>query len=154
MHDVSLIGLGLTQAEALLEAGATVYVLDRLPEPSSDFERVKERARCDLGTDIFYRRIDVTDAERLRSVVEDIGAKHGRLDGLIAAAGINKEGDSLEFSADDFNNILQVNVTGVFSTAQAVAREMVARGNGGSIALIASMSGTIANRVRFMARVD
>ena len=37
-------GLGLTQAEALLEAGATVYALDRLPEPSSDFYRVQKRA--------------------------------------------------------------------------------------------------------------
>lgn len=38
-------GLGLTQAEALLEAGATVYALDRLPEPSPDFYRVQRRAR-------------------------------------------------------------------------------------------------------------
>lgn len=37
-------GLGLTQAEALLEAGATVYALDRLPEPSKDFYRVQKRA--------------------------------------------------------------------------------------------------------------
>ena len=37
-------GLGLTQAEALLEAGATVYALDRLPEPSEDFYRVQKRA--------------------------------------------------------------------------------------------------------------
>ena len=37
-------GLGLTQAEALLEAGATVYALDRLPEPSPDFYRVQKRA--------------------------------------------------------------------------------------------------------------
>ena len=37
-------GLGLTQAEALLEAGATVYALDRLPEPSKDFYRIQERA--------------------------------------------------------------------------------------------------------------
>lgn len=47
----------------------------------------------------------------------------------------------------DFNRILEVNVTGVFATAQAVAKEMVHRGNGGSMAFIASMSGTIANRV-------
>ena len=37
-------GLGLTQAEALLEAGATVYALDRLAEPSEDFYRVQKRA--------------------------------------------------------------------------------------------------------------
>jgi len=139
-------GLGLTQAEALLEAGATVYVLDRLPSPSDDFDRVAQRAREDLGTSLHYRQIDVTDAALLSHTVEQIGARHGRLDGLIAAAGINKEGDALEYSAEDFEKIMRVNVTGVFSTAQAVAREMVRYGNGGSIALIASMSGTVANR--------
>lgn len=44
--------------------------------------------------------------------------------------------------------MLEVNVTGVFMTAQAVAKQMIRFGNGGSIAMIASMSGTIANRVR------
>lgn len=42
-------GLGLVQAEALLEAGATVYALDRLPEPSKDFYRVQKRAAEELG---------------------------------------------------------------------------------------------------------
>jgi len=42
-------GLGLVQAEALLEAGATVYALDRLPEPSPDFYRVQKRAAEELG---------------------------------------------------------------------------------------------------------
>jgi hypothetical protein len=43
--------------------------------------------------------------------------------------------------------MFEVNVTGVMMTAQAVAKQMIRFGNGGSIALIASMSGTIANRV-------
>lgn len=42
-------GLGLVQAEALLEAGATVYALDRLPEPSEDFYRVQKKAAEELG---------------------------------------------------------------------------------------------------------
>lgn len=139
-------GLGLTQAEALLEAGATVYVLDRLEAPSPDFTTIQQRAATELGASLHYRRIDVTDTAGLHKTVHKIGAAHGRLDGLIAAAGINKEGPALDFTAADFNHILNVNVTGVFSTAQAVAAEMVARGNGGSIALVASMSGTVANR--------
>jgi 3-oxoacyl-ACP reductase-like protein len=42
-------GLGLVQAEALLEAGATVYALDRLEAPSADFYRVQKRAAEELG---------------------------------------------------------------------------------------------------------
>lgn len=140
-------GLGLTQAEALLEAGATVYALDRLPEPSPDFYRVQKRAAEELGTTLHYRRIDVRDVEALNKTVGDIGEKHGRMDGLIAAAGIQQETPALEYKAADANMMFEINVTGVFMTAQAVAKHMIPFGNGGSIVLIASMSGHIANRV-------
>ena len=140
-------GLGLTQAEALLEAGATVYALDRQPEPSPDFYRVQKRAAEELGTTFYYRQIDVRDVEDLNKIVADIGDKHGRMDGLIAAAGIQQEAPALEYTAKDVNTMLEVNVTGVFMTAQAVAKQMIKYENGGSIALIASMSASIANRV-------
>ncbi|MCJ1378118.1 hypothetical protein MMC17_001214 [Xylographa soralifera] len=139
-------GLGLTQAEALLEAGATVYALDRLPEPSPDFYRVQKRATEELGTSFEYRRIDVRDNEGLNKVVSEIGAKHGRMDGLIAAAGIQQETTALDYTAKDANMMFEVNITGVFMTSQAVAKQMIKFGNGGSIVMIASMSGTIANR--------
>jgi len=138
-------GLGLTQAEALLEAGATVHALDRLPEPSEDFTRVSERAH-ELGTSITYHKIDVTDVPGLNATIAEIAAIGGGIDGLIAAAGIQQETSALEYSAEDVNKMLGVNVTGVFMTAQAVARQTVERGRKGSIVLIGSMSGTIANR--------
>lgn len=69
------------------------------------------------------------------------------MDGLIAAAGIQQETAAIEYSQKDANTMFEVNVTGVFMTAQAVAKEMIRWGNGGSIALIASMSGTVANKV-------
>ncbi|KAF7714438.1 Short-chain dehydrogenase/reductase (SDR) family protein [Penicillium ucsense] len=138
-------GLGLTQAEALLEAGAKVYALDRLEEPAAEFAQIQKRAK-ELGTELHYRRIDVRDTDLLNSTIEAIGDTEGRLDGLIAAAGIQQETPALEYSSKDCNTMLEVNVTGVFMTSQAVAKQMVRFGNGGSIAMIASMSGTIANR--------
>jgi len=139
-------GLGLVQAEALLEAGATVYALDRLPEPSPDFARISTRATSELGTSLTYRQVDVRDTDALNAIIGDIATKHGRLDGLIAAAGIQQETPALEYTAEDANRMLEVNVTGCFMTAQAVARQMVKLGQGGSIVMIASMSATIANR--------
>ncbi|PLB54634.1 dehydrogenase with different specificitie [Aspergillus steynii IBT 23096] len=139
-------GLGLTQAEALLEAGARVYALDRLEEPSPEFYEIQKRAREELGTELNYRRIDVRDTELLNNVVDSIGQTEGRLDGLVAAAGIQQETPALEYTSQDANTMFEVNVTGVFMTAQAVAKQMIRFGNGGSIALIASMSGTVANR--------
>ncbi|KAJ5895138.1 Short-chain dehydrogenase/reductase SDR [Penicillium taxi] len=138
-------GLGLTQSEALLEAGAKVYALDRLEEPAPEFAQIQQRAK-DLGTQLQYRRIDVRDTELLNSVIENIANDEGRLDGLVAAAGIQQETPALEYSAKDSNTMFEVNVTGVFMTAQAVAKHMIRFGNGGSIAMIASMSGTVANR--------
>ena len=140
-------GLGLTQAEALLEAGATVYALDRLPEPTPDFYRVQNRATEELGTTFYYRQIDVRDVEGLNDVVAAIGDTHGRMDGLVAAAGIQQETTALDYTAKDANMMFEINITGVFMTAQAVAKQMIKFGNGGSIAVIASMSAHIANRV-------
>lgn len=139
-------GLGLVQAEALLEAGATVYALDRLEEPSADFFRIQERAKEELGTSLSYRRIDVRNVEELNNIVGEIADKHGRMDGCIAAAGIQQETTALEYTAKDSDTMMSVNVTGCFMTAQAAAKQMVKFGNGGSIVMIASMSGTIANR--------
>lgn len=142
-------GLGLTQAEALLEAGATVYALDRLAEPSPDFYRVQKRAAEELGTTFYYRQIDVRDNEGLNKVIAEIGDTHGQMDGLIAAAGIQQETTALEYTAKDANMMFEINITGVFMTAQAVAKQMIKFGNGGSIVMIASMSAHIANRVSF-----
>lgn len=87
------------------------------------------------------------DIPNLNRIITEIADKHGRLDGLIAAAGIQQETPALEYTAEDANRMLSINVTGVFMTAQAAAKQMIRFGQGGSIVLIASMSGTIANRV-------
>ncbi|KFX95930.1 hypothetical protein O988_05557 [Pseudogymnoascus sp. VKM F-3808] len=138
-------GLGLVQAEALLEAGATVYALDRLESPSPEFARVQEKAAA-LGTRLEYARVDVRDVDVLKEVVDGIAEREGGIDGLIAAAGIQQETPAIDYAAEDANRMFEINVTGVFMTAQAVARHMIASGKGGSIVLIGSMSGTVANR--------
>ena len=141
-------GVGLTQAEALLEAGAVVHALDRLPAPGkdSDFSRVVDRAISELNTRLSYHRVDVRDQKRLGDIVGSIAECEGRLDGLIAAAGIQQVTPALEYTAEDCEKMLATYVTGVFLTAQAVAREMIKRKQKGSMVLIGSMSGTVANR--------
>jgi len=83
----------------------------------------------------------------MNTIVEEIATNHQRLDGLIAAAGIQQETPALEYTSKDSDTMMSVNVTGCFMTAQAAAKQMVRFGNGGSIVMIASMSGSIANRV-------
>lgn len=124
----------------------TVHAIDRLPKPDPDFEKVALRAETELATTLTYHQVDVRDVASLNEIVAGIADKHGRLDGLIAAAGIQQETPALEYKAEDVDRMMGVNVTGCFMTAQAVARQMIRLNTPGSIVLIASMSGTVANR--------
>lgn len=124
-------------------------MFDRQPQPGpkSSYARVAERALGELETTLTYHQIDVrTGVDELNKTTESIAEKYGHIDGLIAAAGIQQETPALEYTAEDADRMLGVNVTGVLMTAQAVARQMVKRNTEGSLVLIASMSGTIANR--------
>ena len=64
---------------------------------------------------------------------------------FVAAAGIQQETPALDYTAQDSDRMLGVNVTGALMTAQAVARQMVRLEKPGSIVMIASMSGHIVN---------
>jgi len=125
-----------------------VYALDRLSpsEQSPDFSRIQKRATEELSTSLSYRQIDVRDVAGLNQIIREIGDKEGRMDGLIAAAGIQQEMPALDYTPEDANRMFEVNITGAFMTSQAVAKQMIRFKNGGSIAIIASMSGTVANK--------
>lgn len=106
-----------------------------------------KRAAGELGTTLTYHQVDVrSGADKINTITRQIADKYSRIDGLIAAAGIQQETPALEYTAEDSDRMLGVNVTGVLMTAQAVARQMVRFKQEGSLVLIASMSGTVANR--------
>lgn len=69
------------------------------------------------------------------------------MDGLVAGAAYQQEISALDYQAREATQMFEVNITGVLMTAQAAAKQMIRFGNGGSIVMIGSMSGTIANRV-------
>ncbi|GLB45182.1 putative enoyl-(Acyl carrier protein) reductase [Lyophyllum shimeji] len=81
-------------------------------------------------------------------MAEEIAAKEGRLDICVANAGIAHIAECLEYSAKDFQKVIDVNLNGVMFTAQAAGRQMVRLGTKGSIILTASISGSIANKGR------
>lgn len=122
-----------------------MYALDLLPDATPEFHELK--ARAPAGS-LHFRAVDVRDEAKLHATVASIADDNGRLDGLIAAAGINEEYTALEYTAADFKKMMDINVCGAFLTAQATARQMVRLGKGGSIVMIGSMSARISNRVR------
>jgi NADP-dependent 3-hydroxy acid dehydrogenase YdfG len=67
---------------------------------------------CGTGNTLHYRQIDVRDVQGLNTVVKSISDGQGRLDGLIAAAGIQQETSALDYTQADANMMFEVNVTG------------------------------------------
>ncbi|KAF2449131.1 NAD(P)-binding protein [Karstenula rhodostoma CBS 690.94] len=139
-------GLGLCLAQGLAEAGGRVHCLDCLDQPIPAFGESAERLEREFGGSMVYHRVDVTNNDALESIIQDIAAERQRLDGLVAAAAIQQVTAALDYSSADIAKMLSVNYTGVFLSARACARQMHKYKIQGSICLIASMSGTIANR--------
>ena len=82
---------------------------------------------------------DLSSCGVIPSIVEETVAKFGRVDILVNNAGIIKRQDSLEFSEENWDTVLNVNLKTVFFLTQAVARRVVEQGTGGKIINIASM---------------
>ncbi|KAI1790792.1 sorbose reductase sou1 [Ganoderma leucocontextum] len=145
-------GLGLEMALALVEAGArAVYCVDLPKEPSEEWTKVRDYAKRLDGLAgegrLEYLSADVRDQEAMWKLGETIGDREGRLDACVAAAGVLKSHTNcLEYPAKQFQDVISINVNGVLFTAQAAGRQMERFGNGGSIILIASMSGSITNK--------
>jgi NAD(P)-dependent dehydrogenase (short-subunit alcohol dehydrogenase family) len=88
----------------------------------------------------------VRDAFDVEEVIGRIAAQHSRLDGLIAGAAIQKVTPALEYPPSAISEMMEINYKGVYISAVACAKQMIKYRTPGSILLIASMSGLIANR--------
>lgn len=86
---------------------------------------------------------DVTREADCEAAVETAVRRHGRLDGLVACAGIERFGRGDELSAEDFRTVLDVNVTGSFLLARATGRQLLLQGEGGSVVLFGSVNSTV-----------
>jgi NAD(P)-dependent dehydrogenase (short-subunit alcohol dehydrogenase family) len=134
-------GLGLEMMDALAEAGADVVALDVLAEQAKEAAGTVAARR---GVRAASWRLDVTDEQQVATTFAAIEREFGRIDVLVAAAGIVESAAAEDTPAASWRRVIDVNVNGVFFCAQHAGRSMIARGSG-SIILIASMSGIITN---------
>jgi 3-oxoacyl-[acyl-carrier protein] reductase len=88
--------------------------------------------------------VDIADGAAWAKAIDDIAAEHGRLDILVNNAGITRDGLALRMSDDDWNAVIQTNLTSAFVAIRAAARSML-RGKFGRIVNIASTSGVVGN---------
>ncbi|HWV23884.1 MAG TPA: glucose 1-dehydrogenase [Thermomicrobiales bacterium] len=130
-------GLGVTFAEALAEAGASIVCagLD-----INALERTAGRIR-ERGHGAIAVVADVTDEGAVRTMIERTVEEFGRIDILVNNAGIATSEAPETLSLSDWQRVVDVNLTGVFLCAQATARVMIEAGHGGSIINIASILG-------------
>ena len=129
-------GIGRGLAEALAAAGATVAVTAR---SAADAELVAEELLA-MGGSATGHRIDVADVDSIRTGVRSVVNQHGRIDVLVANAGLCANHPALEVDEAAWDEMMDVNLKGLFFTAQACGRHMVAQGSGRVIAVSSQAS--------------
>jgi NAD(P)-dependent dehydrogenase (short-subunit alcohol dehydrogenase family) len=130
--------LGFSISKAYIEAGATV-VLAGLNKNKLDFMIKQLGVSSDLALPLV---VDVTDAIQVKAMVGKVIERFGKIDILVTAAGIQHRSPIDTFNHNEWNKVLQVNLTGTFYCAQAVIRHMVKR-NTGRIIMISSLTAEI-----------
>ncbi|KAF4121825.1 Short-chain dehydrogenase [Geosmithia morbida] len=123
-----------------------IFCLDRLEHPDDEWEEAQSRVVPEWGGSLSYKQVDVQDTDSLEAIIGGIADEHQRLDGVIAAAGVQQVKPALEYTASEANEVLSINYTGVLMTAAVSARKMMQYRCRGSICLIASMSAYVANK--------
>ncbi len=118
-------GIGRETALLFAAEGAKVVICDLLDEG----EEVAEEIRSRGGEAIFYR-LDVTDREAVKRMVDAVVERYGRIDILVNNAGITRDAQFLKMTEEDWDKVIAVNLKGVFNVTQAVAPVMVAQGKG------------------------
>jgi meso-butanediol dehydrogenase/(S,S)-butanediol dehydrogenase/diacetyl reductase len=135
-------GSGIGQQVCLLAAqeGARVAIGDR---DLANAERTAETIRA-AGGEAVALALDVAEPRSVTDFVAAAEAALGGLDVLVNSAGVREIQPVLELSFEEWNRVLQINLSGTFLPSQAFARRLVAAGRGGSIVNLASTLGLMA----------
>lgn len=133
-------GIGWEASLAMAEAGAHVAIIyTGYPNPE---DRVKDITA--LGVTCRAYKSTINDATAINATLDQIVKDFGKIDIVIANAGINQHIQSLEYTPEYWKHEIDVNITGSFFTAQAAGKIFKAQGYG-VLLFTASISGTIVN---------
>lgn len=134
-------GIGAAIATRLARDGANVLVADiEGSEAAATAHAIGERATA--------MAVDVRDRDQVQAAVDDAIGRWGRLDVMVANAGIVDRAPFLDFDDALWHRVIDTNLYGVFVSGQLAARQMVAQGGGGRIVNVASNSGVFGGRGR------
>ncbi|MFW3168880.1 mycofactocin-coupled SDR family oxidoreductase [Geodermatophilus sp. CPCC 206100] len=146
-------GQGRSHALRLAEEGADIIAVDvckqvdTVPYATATPDDLAETVRQVEALDrrIVAAEVDVRDLAGLTTAVEEGVAQLGRLDIVLANAGISTPASTLEMDEDTWSTMIDVNLTGVWKTVRASVPHIVAGGRGGSVVITSSLAAIYAN---------
>jgi SDR family mycofactocin-dependent oxidoreductase len=144
-------GQGRSHAVRLAQEGADIIAvdicdqIDTWPYPLATPDDLRETVKQveNLDRRIVSRQADVRDLAALESVVAEGIAEFGRLDIVCANAGGGSIAPCWEYTEQQWQDVLDVNLTGVWKTVKAAIPPMIAQGSGGSIIMTSSSAGMV-----------
>jgi 3-oxoacyl-[acyl-carrier protein] reductase len=133
-------GIGLAAAKTFTVEGAKVAMADF--DEAAGSQRAAELKED--GFDVAFFQVNVADRSSVDAMVHSVLGHFGKIDILINNAGITRDGMLHKLAVEDFQKVVDVNLTGVFNCAQAVVPAMVQQGSG-KIINTSSVSGVYGN---------
>jgi SDR family mycofactocin-dependent oxidoreductase len=142
-------GQGRSHAVRLAEEGADIVAIDIVaPIPTAyyppavpvDLQLTAKLAEAE-GARVLAAEADVRDQAALDGVVARALAAFGHIDIVVANAGTASHAPAWELSDDQWQNVVDVNLTGVWRTVKACVPSMISRGQGGAVVLTSSLAG-------------
>jgi 3-oxoacyl-[acyl-carrier protein] reductase len=109
-------GIGLATAERFAREGADIILWDVADKGQDVAQRLKT-----AGREVVFRKVSVTDQDEVVTAVKEAHQRFGRIDILINNAGITRDRTLLKMSKQEWDDVIGVNLTGVFHCTQAVA---------------------------------
>ncbi|MDT5398212.1 MAG: hypothetical protein QOK33_1443 [Mycobacterium sp.] len=144
-------GQGRAHAVRLASEGADIIAIDicgpisdTVTYPAATSEELADTVRAieSTGRKVLARELDIRDLAAQQQVVADGIEQFGRLDIVVANAGILSWGRMFEMSEEQWDSVIDVNLNGTWRTVRAAVPAMIEAGNGGSIIIVSSSAGT------------
>lgn len=119
-------GIGKTTALTFAKEGASLIIWDVNEEKG----KAILLELSNLGTPAMFHKVDVTKPESVEDAVAAALSRFGKIDILVNNAGITKDATLMKMTMEQFQAVLNVNLTGVFNCTKAVAASMIEKGSG------------------------
>ncbi|WP_434997862.1 2-dehydro-3-deoxy-D-gluconate 5-dehydrogenase KduD [Vibrio scophthalmi] len=126
-------GLGQGMALGLANAGCDIVGVN-IVEPTETIQMIEQTGRKFIDV-----RANLMKLDDIPAIVDRAVTELGRIDVLVNNAGIIRRNDAIDFSEQDWDDVMNINVKSVFFLSQAVAKQFIVQGEGGKIINIASM---------------